>query len=148
MLLLTGCRANVLSVPESMSLWLLSPPVYYIAVPPTAPRASWDAQCGGRRRRLEEAHGRGASRHVPGTVGKVHGSRTQGAGAASEQATRPVFPDESQEELDRIAKEDQRRALEGPVELRTGDEVWYKHIDELTREDRPARIELENARAA
>ena len=42
------------------------------------------------------------------------------------------LPDESQEELDRIAKEDQRRALEGPVELRTGDEVWYKHIDELT----------------
>ena len=35
-----------------------------------------------------------------------------------------ALPGESQEELDRIAKEDQRRALEGPVELRTGDEVW------------------------
>ena len=59
-----------------------------------------------------------------------------------------ALPDESQEELDRIAEEDQSRALEGLVELRSRDEVWYKHIDELTREDRPARIESENARAA
>jgi hypothetical protein len=34
------------------------------------------------------------------------------------------------------------------VELRRGYEVWYKHIDELTRDDRPARIESENTRAA
>ena len=59
-----------------------------------------------------------------------------------------ALPGESQEELARIAEEDQRRALEGLVELRSGDEVWYKHIEELTREDRPARIESENARAA
>jgi hypothetical protein len=59
-----------------------------------------------------------------------------------------ALPDESQEELDRIAEEDQGRALEGLVELRSRDGVWYKHIDELTREDRPARIESENARAA
>ncbi len=58
-----------------------------------------------------------------------------------------ALPDEYQEELDRIAEEDLRRAQEGLVELRSGDEVWYKHIDELTREDRPARIESENARA-
>jgi hypothetical protein len=51
-----------------------------------------------------------------------------------------ALPGESQEDL--------RRALEGLVELRSGDEVWYKHIDELTREDRPARIESENTRAA
>jgi hypothetical protein len=57
-----------------------------------------------------------------------------------------ALPGESQEELDRIAEEDQRRALEGLVELRSGDEVWYVHIDELTRENRPARIESENAR--
>ncbi len=59
-----------------------------------------------------------------------------------------ALPDESQEELDRIAEEDQRLALEGQVELRSGDKVWFKHIDQLTREDRPARIESENARAA
>jgi hypothetical protein len=59
-----------------------------------------------------------------------------------------ALPGESQEELDRIAEEDKSRAEEGLVELRSGDEVWYKHIDELTREDRPARIESENARAA
>jgi hypothetical protein len=59
-----------------------------------------------------------------------------------------ALPGESQEELDRIAEEDLRRAREGLVELRSGDEVWYKHIDELTREDRQARFESENARAA
>jgi hypothetical protein len=67
------------------------------------------------------------------------------AGATSEQTTRPGSrpgpPNESQEELVRLAEEDQR-------ELRSGDEVWYKHIDELTREDRPARIQSENARTA
>ncbi len=59
-----------------------------------------------------------------------------------------ALPDESQEELDRIAEEDLRRAEEGLVELREGDEVWYKPIAGLTREDRQARIESENARAA
>jgi hypothetical protein len=59
-----------------------------------------------------------------------------------------ALPGESQEELDRIAEEDQRRAKEGLVELRTGDEVWYKLIDKLTRDDRQARIDSENARAA
>jgi hypothetical protein len=59
-----------------------------------------------------------------------------------------ALPGESQEELQRIAEVDRRKAEEGLVELRSGDEVWYKHIDELTRDDRPARIESENARAA
>ena len=59
-----------------------------------------------------------------------------------------ALPGESQEELDRMGEEDQRRAEEGLVELRSGDEVWFKPIDELTREDRPHRIESENARAA
>jgi len=58
-----------------------------------------------------------------------------------------ALPGESQEDLDRMAEEDQRKAEEGLVELRSGDEVWYKHIDEMTREDRQARIESENARA-
>jgi hypothetical protein len=47
-----------------------------------------------------------------------------------------------------MAEEDRRNAAEGLVEIRSGDEVWYKHIDKLTRDDRPARIESENARAA
>jgi hypothetical protein len=59
-----------------------------------------------------------------------------------------ALPGESQEELQRIAEEDQLKAERGLVELRSGDEVWYKHIDEITRDDRPARIESENARAA
>lgn len=64
------------------------------------------------------------------------------------RALGPAFPEESQEELDQMAEEDRRKAEEGLVELRSGDEVWYKHIDEITREDRPARIESENVRAA
>jgi hypothetical protein len=52
-----------------------------------------------------------------------------------------ALPGESQEEL-------QRKAERGLVELRSGDEVWYKHIDEITRDDRQARIDSENARAA
>jgi hypothetical protein len=59
-----------------------------------------------------------------------------------------ALPGELQEELLRIAEEDQRKDERGLVELRSGDEVWYKHIDKLTRDDRPARIESENARAA
>jgi hypothetical protein len=59
-----------------------------------------------------------------------------------------ALPGESHEELERIAEEDRRKAEEGLVELRSGDEIWYKHIDEITRDDRPARIESENARAA
>jgi hypothetical protein len=56
------------------------------------------------------------------------------------------LPDETPEELARMAFEDQRRAEEGLVELRRGEEVWYKHIDLLAPEDRPARIEAEGAR--
>lgn len=34
------------------------------------------------------------------------------------------------------------------MELREGEEVWYKPIGELTRATRQARINAENARAA
>jgi hypothetical protein len=54
-----------------------------------------------------------------------------------------ALPGESQEELDRIAAEDQRLAQQGMVKLKVGENVSYKHIDELTREDREARIEAE-----
>jgi hypothetical protein len=47
-----------------------------------------------------------------------------------------------------MAEEDQRKAEEGLVKLRSGDDVWYKYIDEMTREDRQARIDSESAKAA
>jgi hypothetical protein len=56
------------------------------------------------------------------------------------------LPGESAEELRLLAWEDQRRAEEGLVELRSpGGEVSYKHIGDLTLEDRQARAEAERA---
>ena len=56
------------------------------------------------------------------------------------------LPGESAEELRLLAWEDLRRAEEGLVELRgPGGEISYKHIDELTLEDRQARAEAERA---
>jgi hypothetical protein len=56
------------------------------------------------------------------------------------------LPGESAEELRLLAWEDQRRAEEGLVELRSpGGVVSYKHIDDLTLEDRQARAEAERA---
>jgi len=54
-----------------------------------------------------------------------------------------ALPGESQEDLDRKAAEDQRLAQQGMVKLKVGDEIHYKHIDELTREDRKARMAAE-----
>ena len=54
-----------------------------------------------------------------------------------------ALPGESQEDLDRIAAEDRRLAQEGMVKLKVGEEIHYKHIEELTREDRTARMEAE-----
>jgi hypothetical protein len=54
-----------------------------------------------------------------------------------------ALPGESQEELERIAAEDQRMAKEGMAKLKVGEEIYYKHIDELTREDRTARMAAE-----
>ena len=57
-----------------------------------------------------------------------------------------ALPGESAEELRLLAWEDQRRAQEGLVELKSpGGEVSYKHIDELTLEDRHGRAEAERA---
>ena len=42
--------------------------------------------------------------------------------------------------LRRLASEDQRQAEEGLVALMSGGKVSYKHIDDLTQKDRPARI--------
>jgi hypothetical protein len=54
-----------------------------------------------------------------------------------------ALPGESQEDLDRKAAEDQRLAQEGMVKLKVSEEIHYEHIDELTREDRAARIVAE-----
>jgi ABC-type glutathione transport system ATPase component len=54
-----------------------------------------------------------------------------------------ALPGETQEELERIAAEDQRLAQQGMVKLKSRQRVYFKHIDELTREDRKARIAAE-----
>jgi hypothetical protein len=66
------------------------------------------------------------------------------ASGALAQALGYALPGESSEELERIALEDQRLAQEGMVKLKVGEEVSYKHIDELTREDRQGRIAAES----
>jgi hypothetical protein len=56
------------------------------------------------------------------------------------------LPGESAEELRLLAWEDQRRAEEGLVELRSpGGVISYKHIDDLTLEDREASAEAQRA---
>lgn len=59
-----------------------------------------------------------------------------------------ALPGESQEEIDRIAREDREKAEAGLVGLRDGEEFWYKHIDELTPDDQQARIEAQQRRLA
>jgi hypothetical protein len=58
-----------------------------------------------------------------------------------------ALPDESPEEIERLADEDRLRAEEGLVELMDeSGEITHKHIDELTPQDRTARIRAEGAR--
>jgi len=64
------------------------------------------------------------------------------------QALGGPLPDESPEELQWLIVEDRHLAEEGLVELRSGEEVRFKHVDDLTYEDRPARIEAESKRRA
>lgn len=56
-----------------------------------------------------------------------------------------ALPGEDLQELNQLARDDEDRARRGLVELRRGESVWHKHIDELIREDRSARIEAERA---
>lgn len=49
-------------------------------------------------------------------------------------------PGEPAEALRQLAREDQRQAGEGLVPLMSGTTTYYKHIDELTQEDMPARM--------
>jgi hypothetical protein len=50
------------------------------------------------------------------------------------------LPGEPPAALRRLASEDQRQAEEGLVALMSGGKVFYKHLDELSPEDMPARI--------
>jgi hypothetical protein len=58
------------------------------------------------------------------------------------------LPDESPQELKRLAEDDRRRAQEGLVELGgPSGEISYKGVDDLVPEDRGARIEAELMRS-
>lgn len=56
------------------------------------------------------------------------------------------LPGEPSAALERLASEDQRQAQEGLVALMSGGKVSYKRLDELSPEDRPARIAANRAR--
>ena len=57
------------------------------------------------------------------------------------------LPNESPEELEQLAGEDQRRALEGLVDLMSDSgEIFYKHIDDFTPQDLYARGRAEGKR--
>jgi hypothetical protein len=64
------------------------------------------------------------------------------------QALGDPLPGESPAELQWMILEDQHLAEEGLVELRSDEEVRFKHVDDLTYEDRPARLEAESKRRA
>ena len=56
------------------------------------------------------------------------------------------LPGEPPAALERLASEDRRQAEEGLVALMSGGKVSYKHIDELSPEDRQARIAANSLR--
>ena len=60
-------------------------------------------------------------------------------------ALKGELPEDSRKELETLATEEQRLAREGLVRLlgEDGEEASYKHIDELTPEDIPARRRAE-----
>ena len=64
------------------------------------------------------------------------------------QALGDPLPGESPAELQWMILEDQHLAEEGLVELRSDEEVRFKHVDDLSYEDRPARLEAESKRRA
>ena len=59
------------------------------------------------------------------------------------------LPDESPQELERLAQEDRLKAQEGLVELKSQNgEIIYKPFDDLTLQDGSARIRAEGERVA
>ncbi len=59
-----------------------------------------------------------------------------------------LLPGEPPAMLQRLSSEDQRQAEEGLVALMSDGEVYYKRIDELTPEDRSARVAAKRLRTA
>jgi len=59
-----------------------------------------------------------------------------------------LLPGEAPAALERLASEDRRQAQEGLVALMSDGEVFYKHIEELSVEDMPARIAANRTRMA
>jgi hypothetical protein len=57
------------------------------------------------------------------------------------------LPGEPQAVLERLALEDQKQAEEGLVALMSGGKVSYKHLDELSEKDMPARIAASTLRS-
>jgi hypothetical protein len=55
-------------------------------------------------------------------------------------------PGESPAALRQLASEDQRQAEQGLVARMSGGKIFYKHVDELSQADRPARIAANRAR--
>jgi hypothetical protein len=76
----------------------------------------------------------------------LHTERMQLSELASGKMRRAIgkaLEGESREELERRAAEDERMARAELVKLKRANSVFYKHIDDLTPEDRLARIEAE-----
>ena len=58
------------------------------------------------------------------------------------------LPGEPAAALRRLASEDRRQAEEGLVALMSNGKVFYKHVEELTEEDMPARVAANRLRTA
>ena len=56
------------------------------------------------------------------------------------------LPGEPPAALERLTSEDRRQAEEGLVALMRNGNVFYKHLEELSQEDMPARIAANRAR--
>ncbi|MGI8648905.1 MAG: hypothetical protein ACR2KW_00785 [Rubrobacter sp.] len=56
------------------------------------------------------------------------------------------LPGEPTEVLQKLARQDQEQAKQGLLTLMIGEKTTYKHIDDLTREDMPARIAANSLR--
>lgn len=91
----------------------------------TSHQRLWERYMEIERRELEDRKN--------GELGKVLGSAMAG---------------ESQEDLDRMAREDRERAERGLVELVEDGTVVYKRIDDLALEDRAGRIKAQKRRLA
>ncbi len=112
-------------------------------------RRGWPAYCGPEQyadsaRRLVETRAKHSWERFLRAELRVLKARRNGRMA---KALVWRLPGEAQEELDRIASEDRRRAEEGFVELRDEQgEFSFKHVEELSPEDRMDRIRAELAR--